>query len=40
MQFIFSCKKEVGFGKALYLTGDIGELGEWNPLKAIKMRWT
>lgn len=34
----FTRKQNVGFGRALYLSGNIPELGNWDPAKAIRLQ--
>ena len=36
----FAFKKKVDYGRGLYLLGNIPELGNWNPLFAVKMFWS
>lgn len=36
----FSYAWDVGYGNAVYLIGNSPELGEWDVLRAVKLRWT
>lgn len=36
----FVRQKTTNYGEAVYLVGSIPALGEWNPKKAVKLKWT
>lgn len=35
----FSLSKRVRFGQAIYVSGNIQELGLWEPSKAYRLKW-
>lgn len=39
-QISFSIAKKVKYGQAIYVCGNIKELGMWNPEKSLRLRWT
>jgi predicted alpha/beta superfamily hydrolase len=36
----FSRAEPVGFGSSVFVVGDHPDLGAWDPVKAVKLRWT
>jgi len=35
----FSIHKKVEFGESLYVSGNVEELGNWDPKNAIRLEW-
>lgn len=35
----FTIKKKVKFGEAIYVCGNINQLGKWDPSKSYKLQW-
>jgi hypothetical protein len=39
VKILFSIRREVRFGQAIYVCGNLSQLGGWQPEHAFRLRW-